>query len=115
MRTGCLPGWRTGKADREYDGLSAAKGVKVIMPGMNRPSVPNRNRSPYFLQSTTQRSKWKKQEGREYCSYIQLNSTVSTHLLLELNFHGRKMGGEIKIMKVWHIVLVTSEIMSDHI
>lgn len=54
-----LPGWRTDKADREYDGLSAAKGVKVIVPGMNRPSVPNRNRSPYFVQSTIQKSKWK--------------------------------------------------------
>lgn len=55
-----LPGWRTNNADGEYDGLIAAKWVKIIVPRMNRPSVPNRNRSPYFLQSTLQKSKWKK-------------------------------------------------------
>lgn len=60
MCTVHLPGWRTDKADGEYDGLSVAKGIKVIVPRMSRPSVPNRNRSPYFLQSTIQKSKWKK-------------------------------------------------------
>lgn len=56
----CLLGQRIDKTDREYYGLIAAKGIKVIVPRMNRLSVPNRNMSQFFLQSTIQKSKWKK-------------------------------------------------------
>lgn len=53
-----LPDLRTDKAEREYDGLSAAKGIEVIVPRMKRPSVPEAKRLPYFLHcSENQRKK----------------------------------------------------------
>lgn len=63
MCTVHLPVLRTDKAEREYDGLSAGKGIEVIVPRMKRPSVPEAKRLLYFLHCSGKSGEKSKKEG----------------------------------------------------
>lgn len=63
MCTVHLPDLRTDKAEREYDGLSAGKGIEVIVPRMKRLSVPKPKRLPYFLNCSEKSGGKSKREG----------------------------------------------------